>query len=132
LCYELVDLSIRSSIMRRKHLARETTSIPRTRQGVRDLDSLGGYVVPYSGESPGAEVNVSPVERGVSTLAGGVLAVFGLTRRNRYAGVGLAIAAGALLYRGLRGRCPVYGTLGISTAGRGRQESREEVVYRRK
>jgi uncharacterized membrane protein len=61
----------------------------------------------------------------VSALGGAALAVTGLMRGT---GGGLALAAlgGGLMYRGLTGHCPMYGSLGISTAGpEGRRASVE-------
>jgi uncharacterized membrane protein len=60
-------------------------------------------------------MNVGDLERLVSTVGGGALALFGLQRRT-LGGLLVAAAGGGLLYRGLTGRCPCYGVLGISTA----------------
>jgi uncharacterized membrane protein len=59
-------------------------------------------------------VNVGETERVVSALGGGALALVGLSRGNA-AGLTLAALGGALLYRGLTGHCPLYGTFGIDT-----------------
>ena len=64
---------------------------------------------------PALRVNVSTLERIASALAGSALAAWGLSRRSRAGWAGAAFG-GALLYRGLSGRCPVYRTLGIDTA----------------
>jgi uncharacterized membrane protein len=69
---------------------------------------------------PGAqecEANVAPLERLVSVAGGGALAIYGLTRGG-LGGAGLALMGGALAYRGMTGRCPLYERLGISTAPR--------------
>jgi uncharacterized membrane protein len=62
-------------------------------------------------------INVGDAERSVCVIGGGALALYGLTRRS-LGGLVLGALGGALLYRGVTGRCPAYGTLGISTAGR--------------
>jgi uncharacterized membrane protein len=67
--------------------------------------------------------NVGGAERWVSIAAGGALAILGLLRRSP-AGVAAAVAGGVLLYRGATGRCPVYGTLGVSTASEDTGEER--------
>ena len=59
-------------------------------------------------------INVGNPERVASAVAGGALALYGLTRRS--IGGGLLAALGAsLLYRGSTGHCPVYESLGIDT-----------------
>ena len=62
-------------------------------------------------------INVGDMERWVSLLGGTALAAFGLARGS-LGGLGLAALGGALAYRGATGHCPMYGTLGISTAER--------------
>lgn len=66
--------------------------------------------------------NVNDVERWISVVFGSALALFGLKRRNA-AGVAMAAAGGALLWRGTTGRCPLYAAAGISTLGEGDQVS---------
>ena len=62
----------------------------------------------------GTNNNVGNPERVASAVAGGALALYGLTRRS--IGGGLLAAIGAsLLYRGSTGHCPVYESLGIDT-----------------
>jgi len=60
-------------------------------------------------------VNVGDTERWLSALGGGLLALYGLTRRSPL-GLGLAALGGALVYRGLSGHCPCYATFGTSSA----------------
>lgn len=75
---------------------REPTSTgSRSEQGGRDSD-----------------VNVGQTERWVSALAGGALALYGLTRRSR-GGVALAVAGGALVHRGITGHCYISDALGV-------------------
>jgi uncharacterized membrane protein len=62
-------------------------------------------------------VNVGRVERIASVLGGAALITFGLLRRSR-AGWSMAAAGAPMLYRGLRGHCPMYGALGINRASR--------------
>lgn len=59
--------------------------------------------------------NVSEPERLASTVGGGLLALYGLSRKS-VGGALLAGIGGALVYRGTTGHCPVYGQLGVSTA----------------
>lgn len=59
-------------------------------------------------------VNVGCTERLLSAAAGGILAVCGLMRRS-LPGLGIAAVGGALLYRGLSGRCQIYRTLNLNT-----------------
>ena len=69
-------------------------------------------------ETSGSEsrVNVGQTERWASTIGGGALALYGLTR-GTIGGVGLALLGGALLYRGTTGHCNVYDAMGYNTAG---------------
>src|SRR5690606_28142022 len=59
--------------------------------------------------------NVGGGERAVSIAAGAILAAIGIARRS---GPGLLTAAvgGALLHRGVSGRCPLYRALEIDTS----------------
>src|SRR5262245_55682384 len=60
-------------------------------------------------------VNVGDAERMLSTIGGGALALYGLSRGN-LGGLALAAVGGGLIYRGLSGHCSLYGQLGVSTA----------------
>lgn len=62
--------------------------------------------------------NVGHIERWLSMVVGGLLAAYGLKRRETPGGVA-AIAGAALLYRGATGHCDVYAALGIDRAGAG-------------
>src|SRR5438270_456187 len=99
-------------------MRQETMTFPRTRQGVRDLDRAASGVLPISGGAPAstAPVNVGSNERLLSAIAGGVLALTGLSR-GTVLGLGAALAGGALVYRGLSGHCSLYQALGVNTAG---------------
>jgi uncharacterized membrane protein len=61
-----------------------------------------------------AAVNVGSGERLISLAAGSLLSLLGLERRD---GIGLMVAGlgGAMLYRGVTGRCHLYQALDVST-----------------
>ena len=63
-----------------------------------------------------SDTNVAQVERWFSVVAGSALAAYGLKRRS---GPGLLVSAlgGVLVWRGATGHCPLFASLGISTAG---------------
>lgn len=65
---------------------------------------------------PSGGVNVGQTERWISSIGGGALAVYGLTRGN-LAGVGLALIGASLVYRGTTGHCYAYEAMGVNTAG---------------
>jgi uncharacterized membrane protein len=69
-----------------------------------------------SQRDPLTRENVGEVERWSSVATGAAMMAYGLMRRSR-AGTWLAAAALPLVYRGLTGHCPVYSTLGVTTAG---------------
>lgn len=68
-------------------------------------------------------INVGNPERWLSVIAGSALAAYGLKRRS-IPGLVLSAIGGALVWRGATGHCPVYETLGVSTAG---QEQGDQV-----
>lgn len=107
-----------------------TMTFPRTRQGLRDLDRVEGNFLPLSGgPAPPRRlsVNVDSNERVLSALAGGALVGFGL-EWGSLPGLGLVLAGGSLLFRGLTGHCYAYQALGRNTARP--RASNAEVVYR--
>lgn len=65
--------------------------------------------------APRARHNISSTERLSSATTGGLLLAFGVSRRSA-AGAVLTLAGTALLARGASGHCPVYDTLGVTTA----------------
>jgi uncharacterized membrane protein len=71
------------------------------------------------------ETNIGEKERWISLAAGGILTLFGLSRRST-GGVALALGGAALLYRGLRKHCPMYEALGIDTSGQDCNASQQE------
>lgn len=60
--------------------------------------------------------NVAQSERWISLLGGGALALTGLRRRN-VTGTLLTLVGAEMIFRGASGHCPMYGALGINTAG---------------
>lgn len=68
------------------------------------------------------ERNVNSMERVVSVLGGGALALYGL-RKGDLGGIALALLGGAVLQRGVTGHCQVYATLGVNTAEPGASAS---------
>jgi len=60
-------------------------------------------------------LNVGETERVVSVMGGGVLALIGLARGG-LTGSAMALAGGALVYRGVSGHCKAYSALGVDTA----------------
>jgi uncharacterized membrane protein len=80
----------------------------------------------YGHSSYGAGgTNVGQVERWLSTIGGGALAVYGLTRRT-WAGTALALVGGSLVFRGTSGHCPAYEAIGVNTAEPAQQGIRVE------
>ena len=70
--------------------------------------------------------NVGSVERLLSAVGGGLLAWYG-ARKGDKAGLGLASAGGALLFRGLTGYCPVNHAIGRDSAHSGSNSEAEAV-----
>lgn len=64
---------------------------------------------------PVREVNVGEGERLASAVGGGGLVLYGLTR-GTLGGLGLALLGGALVHRGITGRCAAYQAIGLNTA----------------
>lgn len=62
--------------------------------------------------------NVGKLER-VASLAGGALALAGLFRTRSMGRLPLALGAGALLFRGATGHCPLNAALGRDSAHQG-------------
>ncbi len=77
-----------------------------------------------SDQGQAGATNVGDTERTISTAAGGLIVLCGLSRLS-LSTIVAAVAGGALLYRGLTGHCSAYQALGISTAcGIGNDEPR--------
>jgi uncharacterized membrane protein len=62
-------------------------------------------------------INVGDGERFISAAGGGALSIYGL-KRGGFAGLLMAIAGGALIYRGATGHSDIYKALSVSTAKR--------------
>ena len=75
-------------------------------------------------------VNVGDAERAISTVAGGLALLYGISRLSTTSLVAL-VAGGALIYRGLSGHCDVYAALGMSTADdwRGNSTGETDLQY---
>ena len=66
-------------------------------------------------DEPGHPLNVGGMERIISAIAGGALAVYGLGRRSPF-GMVLTLGGASLLHRAVTGYCDAYEILGINTA----------------
>ncbi len=73
------------------------------------------------------ELNVGDGERVLSVITGSALLAYALKRRS-IGGLVLGGIGGALLWRGATGKCPVYDSLGYSTA-QNEQERQVSVPY---
>lgn len=100
--------------------------------------ALSGFGVPPAGgraaarpmaRGDQAEINVGHTERVVSTLAGSAMLRFALGRHRRGSGL-MTLTGLALVYRGLRGVCPLYQALGYSSAAEGAGASTATPVAR--
>jgi uncharacterized membrane protein len=71
-----------------------------------------------------SEHNVAQLERWFSVVAGSALVAYGLKRRTLPSLI-VSATGGVLVWRGATGHCPLYASLGVSTAheGQGRQVS---------
>ncbi|MGB8507767.1 MAG: SRPBCC family protein [Pyrinomonadaceae bacterium] len=89
--------------------------------------STGGGAASATREGQGnASTNVGQAERLASTIGGGALAIYGLTRGS-LGGIALALVGGALVQRGLSGHCSVYDAMNFSTAEGGNLRHNENV-----
>jgi len=93
------------------------TETPRTSREERAPSLLGRQVANGQAQSGGAAngTNVGELERALSTVGGSLLTGIGLRRRTPL-GWTLAALGGALVYRGIGGRCHLYDALGVNTA----------------
>ena len=104
-------------------MVRLATEGPMRRRDAReDLDVELEYLDGGAGRRTGRgarardDVNVNAAERVASVAAGGALAAYGL-RRKDLTGLLLGLVGGALLERGVTGRCAVYEAMGLTSAG---------------
>ena len=88
----------------------------------QDIQQLtGGETAP-----PSASVNVGQVERWASSIGGGALALYGLTRGS-LGGIALALVGAALVQRGVSGHCNLYEAMNYSSAGDANLRNSENV-----
>ncbi|MDT7778234.1 MAG: hypothetical protein QOC99_746 [Acidobacteriota bacterium] len=66
--------------------------------------------------SGAATPNIGQMERWASSIGGGALALYGVTRGS-LGGIALALLGAALVQRGVTGHCNVYEAMNFSTAG---------------
>lgn len=66
-------------------------------------------------EAPQRPVNISETERWAVGIGGGLLALYGISKRG-LGGTIMALFGGSLIYRGVSGHCEVYKALGINTS----------------
>jgi uncharacterized membrane protein len=93
--------------------------------GIASDQGTGGMRKGAEGHGRG-NVNVGEIERWASSIGGGALALYGITRLITNGSVGgavLALVGGSLLYRGTTGHCEMYHALGINTTGAGGSEN---------
>jgi uncharacterized membrane protein len=76
--------------------------------------------------SSSQNINVSPVERGISVAAGLALFLYGMTRRGWKRGVSFFLG-GNLLNRGATGHCPVYQAIGVKPVGEQAREHKSGI-----
>jgi len=74
--------------------------------------------------------NVGQLERLVSIVTGGALAVYGLKRRGA-PGIGIALLGAELVRRGASGHCLMYEAFGVNTTDGPRVLPRDDVVVSR-
>ena len=63
-------------------------------------------------------VNVGDIERVVSVVGGGALALAGLRNLSSLSGMAMTLIGGSLVFRGVSGHCALYQQLGISSSHR--------------
>jgi uncharacterized membrane protein len=80
--------------------------------GVQAPNITGGTMTTSQAATP----NVGQVERWASSIGGGALALYGVTRGS-LGGIALALLGAALVQRGVTGHCNVYEAMNFSTAG---------------
>jgi uncharacterized membrane protein len=94
------------------------------------LTAAGQHVSDITGgESAGSRsssVNVGQVERWASTVGGGALALYGITRGS-LGGIALALVGAALVQRGVSGHCNLYEAMSFNTAEGGNLRNSENV-----
>ncbi|MBC7783524.1 MAG: DUF2892 domain-containing protein [Burkholderiales bacterium] len=87
-----------------------------SRHIIEDLDDSLGTDAQSSDKNNGGK-NLGTLERDISIAAGAILGIVGLKKAGSLTGLALLGLGGALIYRGIKGNCPLYDKLGFSTAG---------------
>jgi uncharacterized membrane protein len=75
-----------------------------------------------------ANVNVNDPERWISVILGSAVAAYGLKSRS-LPGLLVAVAGGALVWRGASGYCMLYDTLGVTSVAESDDRSQVSVPY---
>lgn len=86
------------------------------------LTSTSRDVQQNSACSQSCNVNINDAERTVSTIAGGMLLMYAMSRFSLTT-LMLSLAGGALIYRGVTGHCELYEAAGTSSLDVQDQES---------
>jgi uncharacterized membrane protein len=87
----------------------------------RDREQEGGH---------SRYVNIGTTERAISTAAGALLAIAGLSRRS-IPGVIAAALGGGMIYRGVSGHCDVLAALGIDRSDRAGDQAEPQDYFER-
>jgi uncharacterized membrane protein len=95
-----------------------------------DTNIAGPRDVVEPREQWGREINVGTTERAISTAAGVLLAIGGLSRRS-LPGLVAAAVGGGLIYRGVSGHCDVLAALGIDRSDRAGDAATPEQYFDR-
>jgi uncharacterized membrane protein len=96
--------------------------------GVTTAETNAGASAPSDVRGSSPRRNVGDLERVLSAVGGGALALLALRRRG-LSGLALGVAGTELLRRGATGHCRVYEALGVSTANRN-VDDRDDVTSR--
>lgn len=88
---------------------------PTASRSDRQASSGGSACASRPSQSLCPAINISDSERMVSTVAGGLVLLYGVSKLSLSSLVAL-IAGGALAYRGATGHCSVYEALDMSTS----------------
>jgi uncharacterized membrane protein len=85
--------------------------------GIADGSAIESHAGRGNAGGNGAR-NVGEIERWASSIGGGALAVYGISRliQGNWVGAVLGLVGGSLIYRGTTGYCNLYQALGINTA----------------
>jgi len=98
---------------------------PDTTQGIQDERDQD-----REGAGPSRYINIGTTERAISTAAGALLAIAGLSRRS-IPGVIVAALGGGMIYRGVSGHCDVLAALGIDRSDRAGDQAEPSDYFER-